>query len=97
LDANKQVIYARDAAGRVLARQLVAIDERDRLVMFEVYPASVPESLVRAFHAFCQVLAKALGIDMYRNREHDDYEVATVLARDWRDDGAAQDREEFLA
>ncbi|ATQ73982.1 hypothetical protein CR152_05200 [Massilia violaceinigra] len=97
LDANKQVIYARDAAGRVLARQLVAIDERDRLVMFEVYPASAPESLVREFHAFCQVLANAVGIDMYRHREHDDYEVATVLARDWRDDGAAQDREELLA
>ena len=97
LDANKQVIYARDSAGRVLARQLVAIDERDRLVMFEVYPASAPKSLVRALHAFSQVLAKALGIELYRNREHEEYEVVTILARDWRDDGAAQDREEFLA
>ena len=36
LDVNKQVLYARDAKGVVLARQLLAISKNEQLVAFEI-------------------------------------------------------------
>ncbi len=92
LDANKQVIYARDASGRVLARQLLAIDESDRLVCFAVYPVTASPSLVAAFHTFAAGVAQALGIDMYINRDDATYDIAIVLAVEWWDDGVWQAR-----
>ena len=41
LDLNKRVIYARNEAGVVVARQLLALSEDDRLVRFHVYPLDV--------------------------------------------------------
>lgn len=87
LDANKQVVYARDASGRVLARQLLAIDERDRLICFAVYPATANETLIRAFRDYGQALADALGIERYRYREDDHYDIPVILAQGWWDDG----------
>ncbi|RSZ56973.1 hypothetical protein HF313_05060 [Massilia atriviolacea] len=95
LDANKQVVYARDAAGRVLARQLLAIDERERLVCFSVYPINAGVPLLRAFHAFGEAMAASLGIDIYRHDDDDGYEVAIVLAEYWWDDGVWQDRDSY--
>ncbi len=88
LDANKQVVYARDANGRVLARQLLAIDEADRLVCFHVYPTTADEVLQQAFAEFDATLAQALGIDLFRSREGETYDVEVLLANDWWDDGA---------
>lgn len=87
LDANKQVIYARDASGRVLARQLLAIDERDRLVCFAVYPVTADKALVRAFDEFGRSLAQSLGIEMYRNQAGESYDIPVILAQHWWDDG----------
>lgn len=87
LDANKQVIYARDASGRVLARQLLAIDERDRLVCFAVYPVTANKALVGAFDECGRSLAHTLGIEMYRDQEHGKYDIAIILAESWWDDG----------
>jgi hypothetical protein len=95
LDANKQVVYARDAAGRVLARQLLAIDERERLICFAVYPANACPALLRAFHAFDKAMAASLGIGIYRHDDDDGYDVAIVLAEYWWDDGAWQDPDEW--
>ncbi|WP_154667964.1 hypothetical protein [Pseudoduganella violaceinigra] len=87
VDANKQVVYARNASGRVLARQLLAIDERDRLVCFEVYPQSADAQLRQAFRQFDAELAESLGIGIYRDDSDDFYEVPTILAMEWWDDG----------
>ncbi len=97
LDANKQVVYARDGAGRVLARQLLAIDERDRLVCFSVYPPNANAALLRAFHAFDQAMAASLGIDIYRHDDDNAYDVAIVLAEHWWDDGVWQDQDDYAA
>lgn len=97
LDANKQVVYARDASGRVLARQLLAIDERDRLVCFSVYPLNAGAPLLHAFHAFGEAMATSLGIEVYRHDDDDGYEVAIVLAEHWWDDGVWQDRDNYAA
>ncbi len=87
VDANKQVAYARDAAGRVLARQLLAIDERDRLICFAVYPTTTDSTLREAFKQFDTRLATALGLEIYRDGPDASYEVATILAIEWWDDG----------
>jgi hypothetical protein len=87
VDANKQVAYARDAAGRVVARQLLAIDERDRLVCFAVYPDTKDATLRQAFKQFNTALASALALDIYRDDDKEGYEVQIILAVEWWDDG----------
>jgi hypothetical protein len=86
LDINKQVLYARDDKERVLARQLVAITDDDRLVAFAVYPGSAPAAIRREFELYDRRLAAALGIR--RVKPSEDYDVGLVLARNWWDDGA---------
>ncbi|MFZ6768107.1 hypothetical protein ACO0LM_13685 [Undibacterium sp. Di26W] len=87
LDANKQVIYARNEKGVVIARQLVAIDEKDRLFCCAVYPYQCSPAMRAAFKAYDQELADLLGLELYREKEDSSYDVATVLAQCWWDDG----------
>lgn len=84
LDVNKQVVYARDARGRVLARQLLAISDDDHLVAFRVYPASTSVELQRHFDAYDRAFAEALGI--LRLPDMTDYTIENVLSHDWWDD-----------
>ncbi|MES2041208.1 MAG: hypothetical protein V4495_25600 [Pseudomonadota bacterium] len=87
LDANKQVIYARNEKGRVIARQLVAIDEKDRLFCCDVYPYQCSPAMQAAFKSYDQELADLLGIKLYREEAGSNYDVVTVLAQGWWDDG----------
>ena len=45
LDLNKRVVYARNDAGTVVGRQLLALSEQGRLVCFHVYPLGVDKEL----------------------------------------------------
>jgi hypothetical protein len=85
LDVNKQVLYARDGQGSVVARQLVAISDADELVPFSVYPYSVPEWLRLAFDEYDNELATALGVPRVDHAEG--YNVEHVLSQEWWDDG----------
>jgi hypothetical protein len=87
LDINKQVLYARATDGRVLARQLLAITDDDRLAVFAVYPESVPAGLRRGFEEYDRTLARRLGIGAAARGE--DYAIAQVLSYEWWDDGLA--------
>lgn len=86
LDVNKQVLYARDDRGTVVARQLVAISDADELVPYSVYPDSAPQWLRRAFDAYDAELATALGVP--RVDPSTGYNVEHVLSQEWWDDGA---------
>lgn len=86
LDVNKRVLYARDEQGTVIARQLVAISDDNRLVPFSVYPQSAPPSLQLAFDRYDTDLASALGIS--RVDPSQPYEIENVLSHEWWDDGA---------
>lgn len=88
LDANKQVIYARDARGRVLARQLLGIDEKERLICFTVYPLETDSGLQKAFLEYDEALATQLGIPRYQHDDGDGYDLAIILANYAWDDGA---------
>jgi hypothetical protein len=87
LDINKQVLYARDANGVVLARQLLAISKDEQLVAFEVYPANVSSHLKTLFYEYDQHFANILGIELFKCKD-DNYEIESILAENWWDDGA---------
>jgi hypothetical protein len=86
LDINKQVLYARNEQGAVIARQLLAISDKDELVPFAVYPASTGSPAQRAFDRYDTELALALGIARVDPTQA--YEIENVLSQDWWDDGA---------
>jgi hypothetical protein len=86
LDINKQVLYARNEQGAVIARQLLAISDKDELVPFAVYPASTGSPVQRAFDRYDTELASALGIARVDPTQA--YEIENVLSQDWWDDGA---------
>lgn len=81
LDVNKRVVYARDANGRVLARQLLAITEDDRLVCHAVYGRA---ELDDAFADYDRDLAALLQIPIADS----DYTVEFILAQQLWDDGS---------
>ncbi len=85
LDVNKQVLYARDGQGSVVARQLVAISDVDELVPFSVYPGSAPEWLRRGFDEYDTELAMALGVPRVDPAKGSNVEL--VLSQEWWDDG----------
>lgn len=88
LDINKQVVYARDARGTVLARQLLAISEDDRLVCYYVYPLGVTSALKAAFADYDRLLSQALGLPIYNTESDEEYEIAYILSHAWWDDSA---------
>ncbi len=88
LDVNKQVIFARDANGRFVARQIVALTESQKLAFYNVYPDSSAE-LQRAFVDFDRALAEAMGVEILLKETGDDDDleyVDTIIASDWWDD-----------
>ncbi|WP_431477273.1 hypothetical protein, partial [Massilia eburnea] len=73
------------------ARQLVAIDECDRLICFEVYPQAADAQVLQAFRRYDNALARSLGVEIYRQNDGDSYEVKIILAVEWWDDGQWHD------
>jgi len=91
LDINKQVVYARSSTGRVVARQLLAIAEDQRLVCFEVYPASAKRDVKHLFREYDLYLAQHLGIEICKGQsdaDDDDYEIACPVSNRFWDDSA---------
>ncbi|MEM7201510.1 MAG: hypothetical protein AAF628_14670 [Planctomycetota bacterium] len=84
LDVNKHVVFARDAEGRFLARQVLAITQDDKLACYRVYPD--PGDALRALFAdYDRAFAAALGVPIEIDDAGD--KVALPLASDWWDDG----------
>jgi hypothetical protein len=87
LDINKCVIYARDASGTVLGRQLLALAEDERLVCFSVYPLEAAPPIKRAFLDYDRALAEVLKVEIHGDKPQDDgYEVVRLLSSYWWDD-----------
>jgi hypothetical protein len=84
LDANKLVVRARTAAGKMIGRQLLAISRENRLVCFSPYPRNLAPAVLRFFQDYDEVLASHLGIPLQRTRE---YAVESLVATEWYDDG----------
>lgn len=88
LDINKQVVYARDARGNVLARQIIALTEDTRVVCFSVYPLGAAQQVTLLFAHYDRLLSEALGLPLCQPDSEEDYEIAAVLSHAWWDDGA---------
>ena len=86
LDVNKRVLYARDARGSVIARQLLAISRDDTLVPFAVYPPSTPPVLQSLFLDYDLAFAEALGLPLSEGVEEP--EVEHVVSHSFWHDGA---------
>ncbi len=89
LDINKRVAYLRDASGRVLARQLLAISDENELVPFHIYWRVAKEQMdgcEAAFRRFDEHLAGRLGLPLWKN--DGEYAVSPLVAKAWYDDGA---------
>lgn len=89
LDVNKQVVYARNHRGSVIARQLLAVSEGAELVAFAVYPLSAPEAVRRLFARYDREFAAELGLALWSGQD-EDYRIAEVISSRWWDDGAWQ-------
>lgn len=86
LDINKRVLFARNAKGHFLGRQIVAISKHNALACHSVYPRSAPKPLQDLFALYNEDLAMQLSIPIAK---HDDYTqtVEPLVVREWYDDG----------
>ena len=87
LDVNKQVLFARDETGAVIACQIVALNENEELVCFSIYPKSATGAVQALFLDYDLLFTEAFGLKIY---DGDPYEhgVINILAETWWDDGA---------
>lgn len=87
VEQNKRVLYATDAAGRVVGRKLVGLDAQGKLVGFHTYTGLGDETanaaLREAVRRYLCAFARRCGLE-----RSDSGTVPTLFAEDWYDDGA---------
>ena len=86
IELNKRVVYARDARGHIVARQLWAINQNYQLIGFDVYSTYARDNragLEAHFAAHARQWARSCGLELA-----DAGEVEKLVAPDWYDDGA---------
>ncbi|OYE04042.1 hypothetical protein [Nostoc sp. 'Peltigera membranacea cyanobiont' 232] len=88
LDINKQVLYARNSEGKVVARQLVAISEREELVCFYIYPNGVNSIIKKIFYECDVRFAEALNLRLYQpsSDQDNDCDVQNIISQAWWED-----------
>jgi hypothetical protein len=84
-ELNKRVIYARDAAGRVVGRKLIGLNEEGKLLGYHTY-ASLPDgaatrALRRAIVRYCLRFARDCGLELAESGT-----VPRLMAEEWYDD-----------
>lgn len=85
VELNKRVVYARDAKGRVVGRQLLALSTEGKLLGFRVYTSLDADESARLRHAFgifARDFAASCGVE-----RADSGEVERLFVADWYDDG----------
>ncbi len=86
VELNKRVVFARDAKGRVVGRQLLALSSEGRLLGFHVYASLETEKVAAlrcAFGSYARDFAARCGLEL-----GDGGEVERLFVSDWYDDGA---------
>lgn len=83
-DANKQVVYLRDASGDIIARKLLAVGKTDELLGYHLYIAakSKGEPIEAIFTAFCDDIAASTKLPLA-----DKGEPEQIHEGFWYDDG----------
>ena len=91
LDVNKCVVYARNLKGKIVGRQILAWNEADQLVCFEIYPLNSGKPLKRLFANYDRKFAAALDCTIYVDDYQNDVEtpeIINILSCCWWDDGS---------
>ncbi len=82
LDVNKRVLYLRDAAGGLVARQLIGVSPDFTFLRYRLYAAQDVPGLAQAFRDLCEEIAREAGLPLGDQGEpemlHDGF---------WYDDG----------
>ena len=89
LDVNKQVIYAKNSTGSVVARQIIAISEDNLLVCFSVYPEKSSPEVKKLFKEYDQRFAETLGVNVFLstdNENQETYKIASLISQGFWDD-----------
>lgn len=85
-DLNKRVIYVRNTAGKVLARKLIAISDRWKLMGYNNYciyeSDTMSTPIKQALHKYAKVFAEECGIPL-----GDGEQVPRIVSDCWYDDG----------
>lgn len=92
LDINKQVVYARNSKGSVVARQLIAMSDEGTLVPFTVYPHAASPAVRRCFADYDRRLADHLGVSVLESTDTE-YTISNVISTSWWNDGPWTARE----
>lgn len=90
LNINKQVLYARNQKGTIIARQLIAISESQELVCFSIYPHNIHTHIKSIFYEYNIMFADALGLTLYQDSpdKNNTYEIVNIISQSWWDDDA---------
>ncbi len=80
-EVNKRTLWAKDEAGNVLARLLIAVDEDNKLVRFPIY-YTTDFSLEQFFNDYLIKLAEKCNLGVNGNKN----KVKTLLAKTWYSD-----------
>jgi hypothetical protein len=81
-DVNKRVLYARDAAGKVVGRCLLALTAQAQLLVFEAYCHDSQAGFPQVCTDFAWDLARRMGTRVVPHGT-----VPALVASDWYDDG----------
>lgn len=87
VERNKRVLYARDAAGRVVARQLLGISAEGGLLGFHIYCSLENEPMAEALRAAMRRYGIAFAARC-RIPLAESGTIPTLFAEEWYDDGA---------
>jgi hypothetical protein len=85
VELNKRVVFARDAKGRAVGRQLLALSGDGKLLGFHVYVSLEGQNaahLRAAFGSYARDFAARCGLEL-----GDKGEVERLFVSDWYDDG----------
>lgn len=91
-DANKRVLYLKDARGQVVARKLLAVSKDWKLIGYRLYVSldrSVWPAVRDAVRDFCRRLGEACGLERAASGE-----PARLNGEFWYDDGTVSFEEE---
>lgn len=83
LDINKHVLFARDATGRFLARQIVAISKDGTLFCHRVYPESASPDLQDFFQLYTEDWALQLQVSLAQKEQP----IESLVIQRWYEDG----------
>lgn len=91
-DINKRVLFARDDAGKVVGRFLLALTAEGRMLGFEAYCHDGSLGFEKVCNDFAAELARRMGTELVSQGR-----IPTLVATDWYDDGSRDLGHRFAA